>query len=90
MTMVNNYSNYANSFYSNDIKVLKKRKKQAKIFAAASIATGAVSGTAALLSKKPSVILKWVVPVLGMILGANALNYSKQTEKKINRLEVQG
>ncbi|WP_416862523.1 hypothetical protein, partial [Helicobacter ganmani] len=73
----------------NDVQVLKKRQKQAKVVGAAAIAAGAVSGTAALLSKNPSEILKWVVPILGMVCGANALNYSKQAEKKINQLEVQ-
>ncbi len=89
MSIINSYSNYVNSFYSNDVNVLKKRKTQAKVIGAATIAAGAMSGTAALFSKNPSVILKWVVPILGMVFGANALNYSKQAEKKIIQLEAQ-
>jgi len=89
MSISGNYANYVNSFYSNDVNILKKRQKQSKIVGAAVIAAGAVSGTAALLSKNPSFLMKWIIPVLGMLGGANCLNYSKQTEKKIAQLEAQ-
>lgn len=89
MSVANSYSNYYNSFFSNDVNVLQKRQKQAKVFAATTMAAGAVGGAASLLSKKGGA-LGVVIPIVGMIMGASALNYSKQTEKKIAQLDMQG
>lgn len=89
MSIINSYQNYVNSFYLNDVKVLKKRQKQAKIVSAVTTAAGAMAGVAGLMSPKAGPLLKWVLPALGFVMGASSYNYSRATEKKIAQLEVQ-
>ena len=47
----NSYANYVNSFYSNDVNVLNKRKKQAKTYGVAAATVGTVAGALSLLPK---------------------------------------
>lgn len=84
------YSNYVNSFYSNDVNVLKKRKQQAKV---ASICTAtAGTGLAALsLLPKNKIKLPCVIGATLFLLGAlNMHNYVKNTDKKIDSINING
>ena len=45
------YSNYVNSFYCNDVNMLKKRQKQANIFTKTAVATGTAFAGLSLLNR---------------------------------------
>ena len=80
------YSNYVNSFYCNDVNILKKRQKQAKVVGkTAAVAGAALAGLSILNRCKPVPALLSLFAFYGAY---NSLNYSKQAQEKINQLEA--
>ncbi len=80
------YSNYVNSFYCNDVNMLKKRQKQANIFTKTAVATGTAFAGLSLLNRLK--LVPAVLSAVSFLMAFNCHNYSKQTQEKINKLEA--
>ncbi len=80
-----NYVNYVNSFYCNDVNMLKKRQKQSNIVSKTAAVTGTALAGWALVGKKA---LPGILSVVCLLGAFNSHNYSKQTQEKINQLEA--
>ena len=77
------YLDYVNSFYSNDVNVLKKRQKQSKYVRAATLAGGTALAGLSLLPKNKSKSL-CLVSAAFLLLGAlNTNKYIKDVDKKL-------
>lgn len=77
------YLDYVNSFYSNDVNVLKKRQKQSKCVRAATLAGGIALAGLSLLPKNKSKSL-CLVSATFLLLGAlNTNKYIKDVDKKL-------
>lgn len=77
------YVDYLNSFYSNDVKMLKKRQKQSKYVRAATLAGGTALAGLSLLPKNKSRIECLICAAI-LLLGAfNSNNYIKNVDKKL-------
>lgn len=82
------YINYVNSFYSNDINVLQKRRNQTKKISTAAAVAGTVCGGLALLPKN-KIKIPCVVAAVGLLVGAlNGYNYVKKADEKIHELNA--
>lgn len=82
----NSYANYVNSFYSNDVNVLNKRKKQAKTYGVSAATIGTVAGALSLLPKSKIKAPLFVMAVVGLFTGINSLIYAKNANEKIKTL----
>ena len=80
------YTNYVNSFYSNDPNILTKRKNQAKKFGIAATTVGAVSNALYLLPKAKCKSALFLIGFVSLLTGINSLVYAKNTNKKIESI----
>ena len=85
---INGGSNYINSFYSNDVEMLKKRKKQAKIGAVAAASVGTASAALGLLPKNKIKIPCFALAAFSLLAAFNMNNYTKMADKKIDALNT--
>ena len=86
--LIKRYSNYVNSFYSNDLEMLKKRKKQSKTGAAVTASIGTVSAALGLLPKNRIKILCFALSAFSFLAAFNMHNYTKIADKKIDSLNT--
>lgn len=86
--LINGYSNYVNSFYSNDVEMLKKRQKQAKAGAVAAATVGTTAAVLGLLPKNKIKIPCFALAAFSLLTAFNMHNYTKMTDKKIVALNT--
>ena len=82
------YTNYVNSFSTNDPRILQKRRNQSKAVGIAAATTGTVAAGLTLLPKNK---VKWLTAIISVfsLLGAlNTRNYVKQADKKLAELNT--
>ena len=77
------YIDYVNSFYSNDVNMLKKRQKQTKYVRAAVLTGGTVLAGLSLLPKNKAKIPCLIGAVFSFLAVFNMHNYIKSVDKKI-------
>ncbi len=77
------YLDYVNSFYSNDVNVLKKRQKQSKCVRAATLAGGTALAGLSLLPKNKSKSLCLVSATFLLLCALNTNKYIKDVDKKL-------
>ena len=86
--LIKSYSNYVNSFYSNDVEILKKRKKQSKKAALITASAGVVSAALGFLPKNKMKIPCFVLSAFSFLAALNLHNYTKMADKKIDSLNT--
>ena len=82
------YTNYVNSFSTNDPRILQKRRNQSKAVGIAAATTGTVAAGLTLLPKNKVKWLTGILAVFSLIGAFNTHNYVKQADKKLAELNV--
>jgi|GEM_PF-4733618 hypothetical protein len=77
------YVDYVNSFYSNDVKMLKKRQKQSKYARAAALTSATVLAGLGLLPENKVKIPCLIGSIFSFLAVFNTHNYIKSVDKKI-------
>lgn len=78
------YADYVNSFYSNDVNMLKKRQNQSKKVRAVAVASGTAMAGLGLLPKNKMKISCIAGAVFFFLCALNTHNYIKNVDKKLN------
>lgn len=86
--LIKRYSNYVNSFYSNDVEMLKKRKRQSKAGAVVAASIGTASAALGLLPKNKIKIPCFVLSAFSFLTALNLHNYTKMADKKIDSINT--
>lgn len=82
------YTDYVNSYFSNDINVLQKRRNQTKKICTAAAVAGTICTGVSLLPKN-KIKIPCVIAAATLLLGAlNGYNYVKKADEKIAELNV--
>ena len=78
------YADYVNSFYSNDVNMLKKRQNQSKKVRAVAVVGGTAMAGLSLLPKNKMKIPCIAGAVFSFLCALNTHNYIKNVDKKLN------